>query len=521
MKASQLVLQVGLAALALGACLPTVTFGQRPAIPDTSFVEPLVPTAAGITIQQVSFVFDAGRAVNTDWGQIQIDPARWGNVTGMDSGYVHLVLHSGSSARPPRWVVRNLYLPPALVSPCPANSGGGMSDPAGGSSTMPPGSGPALVAVRTSGPPLSTYFDLRPDTAGSGPLTSISASVLVSRQPLPEIAAILRVLMQFPPQQIAVTPVTVNAEGYVGQNTAVLIPLPAIVVQGAGDDLVGLPPLPPDPDPGPGINLDLAFPIEVTQSDQPNVNCAKNQCVPMAQANVFGYLEDRYNALPLLWALPHLSAPGIGRLSSAGDVVFWVPVPSDSLVANVDALTRRLGVTSSSTGEGSDLCQWTHGALGYIAQYGQQAVAVFRHQGGSAAYGENTSCDDGTVVLGGLVSTREGLHPTWQWFFDQLQHGRGVAMCFGRYDIQGNRTSGHMVRVWGARRFNGREYLYTLDDSNQGPNTTGLRNQVWEVADTGQPGLGGIPDGQLNMNGSSWEIEFATSTEAKPTLLIP
>jgi hypothetical protein len=41
------------------------------------------------------------------------------------------------------------------------------------------------------------------------------------------------------------------------------------------------------------------------------------------------------------------------------------------------------------------------------------------------------------------------------------------------------------------------------------------------VADTGQPGLGGIPDGQLNMNGSSWEIEFATSTEAKPTLLIP
>jgi hypothetical protein len=292
MKASRLFLQVGLAALAIGACLPTVTFGQRPAISDTSFVEPLVPTATGITIQQVSFVFDAGRAVNTDWGQIQIDPVRWGNVTGMNSGYVHLVLYSDSSARPPKWVVRNLYLPPALVGPCPADSGGATSDPAGGSSTTPPGSGPALVAV-------------------------------------------------------------------------------------------------------------------------------------------------------------------------------------------------------------------------------------FRHQGGAASYGENTSCDDGTVVLGGLVSTREGLHPTWQWFFDQLQHGRGVAMCFERYDIQGNRTSGHMVRVWGARRFNGKDYLYTLDDSNQGPNTTGLRNQVWEVADTGQPGFAGMPDGQLNMNGSSWEIEFATSAEARPTLLIP
>jgi hypothetical protein len=521
MRALRPFFQFSIVAVGIGLCLVTVALGQQSQVPDTSFVEPLVPTAAGVTIQQVSFVFDAGRAVDTDWGQIQIDPVRWGNATGMDSGYVQLVLYPDSSAFAPKWVVRNLYLPPAIVGLCPNDSDGTTPDPTGVPGTAPPSQGPVLVVVRVGGPPLSTYFDLRPDTDGSGPLRSISARILVSKQPLPEIAEILRVLAQFGRQDIPVEPVVVNAEGYARQNRFNITPVGVISALGAGDDLVGPPPLPPDPDPLPNLGLDLAYAIEVIQSDQPNVNCAKNQCVPMAQANVFGYLEDRYNALPLLWNLIHFQTPGIGKESAAGDVLFWIPVPTDSLVANVDALTMRLGVTSSSTGEGSDICQLMHGALGYIAKYGQQATAVFRHQGGDALYGENASCDDGPVAFGGLVSTREGLHPTWQWFFDQLQQGRGVAMCFGRYDIEGNRTSGHMVRVWGARRFNGTDYLYTLDDSNQGPNSTGLRTQVWEVADTGQPGLAGLPDGQLNMNGSTWEIEFAISTEAKPTLLIP
>ena len=105
--------------------------------------------------------------------------------------------------------------------------------------------------------------------------------------------------------------------------------------------------------------------------------------------------------------------------------------------------------------------------------------------------------------------------------FEQLQLGRGVAILFGRYDMNGNRTSGHMVRVWGAARYNNKDYIYTLDDGKQGINSYGLRNQQWQVADTGQPGLAGAPDGRLNMNGMTWEIEFAISTEAKPTLAIP
>jgi hypothetical protein len=96
-----------------------------------------------------------------------------------------------------------------------------------------------------------------------------------------------------------------------------------------------------------------------------------------------------------------------------------------------------------------------------------------------------------------------------------------VSPCKSVYRPLARKQEQPRCRPESRNRASRESYLYTLDDSNQGPNATGLRNQVWEVSDTGQPGFGGMPDGQLNMNGSSWEIEFATSAEAKPTLLIP
>jgi len=191
------------------------------------------------------------------------------------------------------------------------------------------------------------------------------------------------------------------------------------------------------------------------------------------------------------------------------------------MVANVDTFTRRSGVVNAGVGKGSSKCQLIRGAFGYLAEYGTLAQAIFRHQGGVELYGEDASCDDGTVILGGIVSTKEGLYPTWEWMFEQLQLGRGVSILFGRYDMNGSRTSGHMVRVWGAASYLDKKYIYTLDDQYQGINTYGLRTQQWEVEDIGQPGLAGVPDGRLNMNGTSWEIEFALSVEAVPTLMIP
>ncbi len=71
------------------------------------------------------------------------------------------------------------------------------------------------------------------------------------------------------------------------------------------------------------------------------------------------------------------------------------------------------------------------------------------------------------------------------------------------------------------RRFNGRNYIYTLDDGDQGLNTLGLKTDQWEVADKSQPGLAGVPNGRLELGSTNWEIEFVMSAEAKPTLLIP
>ncbi|MHC4595351.1 MAG: hypothetical protein ACYS19_10455 [Planctomycetota bacterium] len=499
-------------------CLPAVSHAQQIGGVDNSFVQELVPTAGVVSIQQVTFIFDAARVVNTDWGQIQIDPVQLGNVTGMDSGYVNLFVYSDSSGQVANWVIRNLYLPKIAVNNCPPTEGGDNSTPPGG----PPSSAPPVPSPGGFDPVvvpnmMSMYFDLRPTIEGSGKLSSILGTILVSKQPLPEIGDILSVAARFTPRVVKVQQVVVDAEGYDLEQ----IRPQADIIEGTSVYPIGPPPLPLPLEPGLDIPGNLLFPIEVFQLAQPNVHCAENQCVPMAHANVLAYLQNRYDGVPLVWNLPHAAVRGIGKVSAAGDVQIWIPVQENSLVANVDAFTRRLEVVDASVGKGSTKCQLIRGAFGYLAAYGELAQAQFRHQGGAELYGDDANCDNGTVLLGEIVSKKEGLFPTWKWMFEQLQLGRGVAILFGRYDMNGNRTSGHMVRVWGAARYNDKDYIYTLDDGKQGINSYGLRTQQWQVADTGQPGWIGIPDGRLNMNGMSWEIEFAISTEAKPTLAIP
>jgi len=243
----------------------------------------------------------------------------------------------------------------------------------------------------------------------------------------------------------------------------------------------------------------------------------------MAQALVVGYLRIRYNALPLSWPLPHTSSAGIGLQVTSADVVTWVPQPESSRIAQIDARTRRTGVLDFETGGGSNRCQYLIAAMSYIATQGTPDQIVFRHQGGSATYGEDATCDadDFFLPLDGITSTRQGVNPTWDWIFGELQMGRGVFLSFGRYDGAGVRTGGHAVRVWGARRFLGKDYLYTLDDSDQGSNNTGLQTSQWVVADLGTPGLPGAPNGRLEIDGGTSEIEFVVSMEAKPTLLVP
>src|SRR6185503_8300463 len=147
--------------------------------------------------------------------------------------------------------------------------------------------------------------------------------------------------------------------------------------------------------PVPELPSDLAFPLEVIQYNQPNINAAKNQCVPMADALVIGYLRIRYNHAPLAWPLPHFSSAGLGLQTTSGDVIAWQPEPESSRVAQLDARARRSGVLNFDTGGGTDRCNNIRAVFSYMATQGVPGQIVFRHQGGSATYGAGNSCDNG------------------------------------------------------------------------------------------------------------------------------
>ena len=55
--------------------------------------------------------------------------------------------------------------------------------------------------------------------------------------------------------------------------------------------------------------------------------------------------------------------------------------------------------------------------------------------------------------------------------------------------------------------------IYTLDDGNQGSNNDGLQNAQWEVADNFTPGVGNVPNGRLELGGTSSEIEVRWDTD--------
>ena len=460
---------------------------------------PVTPRSHAVSFAQSQFVFGAGRMLDSDWGDVQADVEKLRRIVGSAGGYLNVALYSNARGDA-SWIVENLRIPPD-----PTCRGDGVS----------------LSDARDEGikhpnrdVPMSAHFDLRPGSEGSGRVNRILATVLLSESPFPTVERIWRLVQEIPPDEFRVLPGLIDAEGNLGETGT---PIPP----SSGPLLLGPPPQPIVPVPEPPS--DLAFPIEVTQYDQPNLQTAKNQCMPMSLANLIGYLRIRYNHPPLAWPLPHFSSPGIGEQITSGDVISWQPVPNSSRMAQIDARTRRVGVLDFETGEGSNSCQYLPAVFSYFTTQGTPEQVAFRHQGGSAVIGENATCDfdDVLLPLGGITSTRDGMNPTWEWMFDQLQQGRGVFIGFGRYDVVGNRTGGHGVRVWGARRFDGRNYLYTLDDGDQGFNTLGLRTQQWEVADESQPGIAGVPNGRLEMGSTNWEIEFAVSVQAKPTLLIP
>jgi len=457
------------------------------------------PGGKAVRFQQVQFVFDAGRSADSDWGQVEADVDKLRRMIGDEGGYLNVALHSDSLRGRPAWVVENLRIPPQPELRAEGITEDRLRD--------------ERIAANGPQQPMTAYFDLRPDQEGSGRVDRLAATVLLSTSPLPAIERVWSLIERVPHAAFAVEQVLVNSGGDLGEATSPPPPSSGVL-------LLGPPPQPIMP--APELPSDFAYAQEVIQYDQPNINAALNQCMPMAHALVLGYLRIRYNTPPLSWPLPHYSSAGIGLTASAGDVVYWVPQPESSRVAQIDARTRRAGVLNFDSGGGAQRCEYLRATFSYLAAQGAAGQIVYRHQGGSPLYGAGAECDgDPTLPLGGIVSTRQGVNPTWEWIFQELQLGRGVFMAFGYYDVAGVRTGGHAVRIFGARRFNGRSYVYTLDDGNQGSNNVGLQTKQWEVADAGTPGMPGVPNGRLELGGTTSEIEFVMSAEAKPTLLVP
>ena len=474
--------------------------------PDAAVTQ-IKPHQRIVQFQQVNFVLEVARILRSDWGQVQVDQSALKSETGHHSGYLNVFLRGAGRTGRTAWAVGNMFVP-APDTPRHGRMGRYKDAPWGHRVIGPP----------RAHPKPSRYLDLRPgEDNGHGRVRWLPAIVLFSVQPLPVTPEIVSLAEGFSSHRFKVNQIKENAEGDLGDDAPTTTPPIGPVDLSAP---IGQPPQPLSP--SSGVPLDLAFPIGVFQSALSNVQSASNQCVPVAHANNLQFLEDEYDGLPLVWRLPHQPTRGLGRAGLAGDIPFWEPITPNSLVANVDTFTRRIGTFNRSSGNGSSRCQNIRGIFGYLAAHGDQAHVLFRHQGGEVEYGDGTECDDLTAIdLGGIVTTREGLNPTWEWIFEQLSLGRGVVMSFQRYDINGNRDSGHMVRVWGASRIGATKYLHTLDDGIQSNDSNKTRTQDWEVKDIGGPGQPGIPDGRLNMNGMSWEIGFAMSAEAKPTLVLP
>ncbi|WP_064609429.1 hypothetical protein [Photobacterium sp. J15] len=479
-------------------------------------VTQLTPRTDAVVFEQVSFDLEIGKISNSDWGQLRVKPDRLKDRLGKAAGpgYVNVFIYNRNRGEQASWVIDNLFVPGSQVT-SESSKFSGTDWNKDKIHPYVPDSSNRLPEH----PEATAYFDLRPGIDGQGQKKFLRATVLFSQQPLPTIVDIAQLANRFFPLNFSVSQTVVNAEG-AGHVDGRISPVSSSVPSALA---LGRPPQPVSPDPN--LPDDFLFPIQIIQADQPNLDAGRNQCIPMAHANALQYLEDRYDNLPLLWRLPQLHIRGIGKVSSAGDVLFWVAEPDNSLVANIDSYSRRDGVLDLNSGGYTSFCGLIRGIFGYLNDSGSQAVTEFRHQGSnSALLGSGADCDNGTVLMGDITSTQEGANPTWEWIFEQLSQGRAVTILFSWYDINGNWQGGHSVRVYGAATFNDKKYLYTLDDASQGDNFSNLTNprtQQWEVADTGQPGLDGIPDGRLNMNGMSWEIDFALSYEARPTLLIP
>jgi len=171
-----------------------------------------------------------------------------------------------------------------------------------------------------------------------------------------------------------------------------------------------------------------------------NVECADNQCGPMAIANSLQYLENRYGI-----NVPHQHVPGL-----KGD---------NTLVGQLDTAMNR-GVIARWCGSPVSDPQFMEGKFKYLKDNGLADKLVHKHQGGIGINGDFTRH--------GITSKDESVNGkvTFDWICKEIKKCEDVEIGISWSD-HSHPAGGHWVRVIGCGKVLGVPRLWIADDGIQ------------------------------------------------------
>ena len=204
-----------------------------------------------------------------------------------------------------------------------------------------------------------------------------------------------------------------------------------------------------------------------------NIQCAWNQCFPMATANGLQFLEDTGAVV-----IKHDHAQGIGVPTDPS---------SEALVGQLDMYANR-SVTSRLIGNGVWFAPMINGTFEYLMENGLTGDLTFSHQDDGYPGGEIPA---GTFTAFGSTSVQNATTIDWNWIDDRIQDGCSVVMVY----------IAHAVRITGSGKTLGRPWIRYSHDSSQSNDAAGLENVITFLSDTDSNAL-------LNMDGSSNELRW-------------
>lgn len=212
-----------------------------------------------------------------------------------------------------------------------------------------------------------------------------------------------------------------------------------------------------------------------------NVQCAVDQCFPMAIANGLQFLEGEG-----VLVVPHNHAMGL-----KGD---------NTLVGQLDTACDR-SATSRLVGNGVWFPPMLDGLFEYLDDNQLDGALDHRHQDrGYGVAAQDEPLPDGDFTRHGITSTDDGADIEWDWIVDRFLDGCALVAVY-TWDRSGGGLGGHAVRITGVGVLAGRPWIRYSHDASQANDTSGLEDVLvwWQDLDN---------DGLVNFGGAGDELRF-------------